>query len=176
MKQAQTINVIPYVLALIAFLYLASPHVVELYEAYKRPWNTHEGMTNEDVQKELDYYNSNPNEWDMMSKYNPNKPTIVPAKTPEVEQPKKELDRQVKGPKVPPVAVDTSKDPKGIENSRLSGYDYPELYGPQDLVTDFNKDKEFEQAHYDYMPAAEFHAGPISPLPYLNDFSKILKT
>jgi len=171
MKQ-QPINVIPYILALIAILYLAFPHVLEFYEAYKRPWNTHEDMTNADVQKELDYYHTNPNEWDMMSKYDPNKPTIVPVKAPQVEQLKmKQPDNQLRGPKVPPLA-DPSKDPKAInsENNKYAGHDYPELQGPQALA----KDKEFDPTQYDYVPAAEFPQGPASPSPYLNDFSKIL--
>ena len=47
---------------------------------------------------------------------------------------------------------------------------YPNIYGPELL-----KAPGHEDTQYDYLPAAEFPAGPAEPAPYLNDFSKILK-
>jgi len=62
---------------------------------------------------------------------------------------------------------------------------YPHIYGPdfkgppggKDYATNEEKDYGGDSSDpppYDYVPAAEFPAGPAAPAPYLNDFSKIL--
>ena len=49
-------NWVAYILAALALLYLAFPHVIECYQAYARPWNTEERMTNADVAKKQRSY------------------------------------------------------------------------------------------------------------------------
>jgi hypothetical protein len=225
----QLANVILYIVALIALLYLASPHIVELYVSYSRPWDTQEDqitektvedelehMTNEKIQEKQDFHDGEPTAWD---KDAPMAEVPLPGKEPQIEVPKEEkvnqrtLDTKVqktslvlsKGPAVKPVPVApkiSSKkitqvgeqirgprapeidpnEPKETETGKgkfASGV-YPYIYGPDVLDAPGSKDNlggdSSNPPAVDYVPAAEFPAGPLYPSPYLNDFSKILKT
>ena len=58
---------IPYILAFLALLYLALPHVYECYVSYSRPWNTHEEMTNADVASKHEFHSGQPTVWEMFT-------------------------------------------------------------------------------------------------------------
>ena len=257
---------LPYLLAFLALLYLASPHVYECYQAYARPWETNENkvtektvndegiehMTNADVAKKLDFHADKDNQvWHMFSETEVKPKTILPGvptpsgsktilpgvPTPatsnkhEVEpasEPKqeranirimdKEVQKPVASPRPPPsrksepppkapLSHPTPKpaphhppeqplegkeiwgplapkldpnqpSPSDSGNGKHGSGVYPHIYGPDLLDAPGSKDKEdkIDIPEYDYVPAAEFPAGPLQPSPYLNDFSKILKT
>lgn len=265
---------LPYLLAFLALLYLASPHVYECYQAYARPWETNENkvtektvndeeiehMTNADVAKKLDFHADKDNQvWHMFSETEvkpkpilpgvptpsgsktilPGVPTpsgsktILPGvPTPEASdkpsEPKqeranirimdKEVQKPIASPRPPPprksepppkapVSRPTPKptphhpaeqplegkeiwgplapkldpnqpSPSDSGNGKHGSGVYPHIYGPDFLDEPGSKDKEanIDIPEYDYVPAAEFPAGPLQPSPYLNDFSKILKT
>jgi hypothetical protein len=274
MKQKEVIDALPYLLAFLALLYLASPHIYECYQAYARPWDTNENkvtektvndeeiehMTNADVAKKHEFHADKDNQvWEMFSETEVKPKTILPGvptpsgpKTilpgvptpgpsnkhevePAIEKPPETLmeakeeranlrimDKEVQKP------VTSAKPPKKSEPPRkvmkvsaplpltkpapghhpeqpLDGKEiwgplapkfdpnqprpsdsgngkhgsgvYPHIYGPDTLEAPGSKDKgDIDIPDYDYVPAAEFPAGPLQPSPYLNDFSKILKT
>jgi hypothetical protein len=295
MKQEQAISAIPYILAFLALLYLALPHVVECYESYARPWSTREEMTNADVDAKQAHHEDKDNTvWEMFgeTEVNPDRdilpgeptpsasksilpgvptpsasksilpgvptpsasksilpgvptpsasksilpgvptPSSQPSPTREVEpsvnkpsEPKEErtnkriMDRTVQKPsytgpppekksehkvtKVPvhpskPYPVPKHKDsapsgqpiqgprapkldpnqprPSDSGNGKNGGGVYPQIYGPDSLDAPGSKDNGGDFPPFDYLPAAEFPAGPLQPSPYLNDFSKMLKT
>jgi len=266
---------IPYILAFLALIYLALPHVYECYVSYSRPWNTHEEMTNVDVAFKHEFHSGQPTVWEMFTETEvktdkeladilpgetvkpagsktilPGVPTPkndVPAgpigpsnkkeveeaidKTPYLqpeEEPKAErankrtMDPDVQKPmksapptKSPPAKVlkvaakpTPAPVPKPAQESKTSGQEiwgprapkldpnqprpsdsgngknksgvYPDIYGPERLEVPGHADKgggdSSDPPPYDYVPAAEFPAGPLQPSPYLNDFSKMLKT
>ena len=258
---------LPYVLAFLALLYLASPHIYECYQAYARPWETNENkvtektvndeeiehMTNADVAKKLDFHADKDNQvWHMFSETEVKPKTILPGvptpsgsktilpgvPTPgasnkhEVEPPSeptqeranirimdKEVQKPVASPRPPPPHRKSEPPPKApishptpkptphrpaeqplegkeiwgplapkLDPNQPSPSDsgngkhgsgvYPHIYGPDFLDAPGSKDNEdqINIPEYDYLPAAEFPAGPLQPSPYLNDFSKILKT
>lgn len=274
---------LPYLLAFLALLYLASPHVYECYQAYARPWETNENkvtektvedeeiehMTNADISKKLDFHADKDNQvWEMFSATEvkpktvlpgvpkpsgsktilpgvptpsgsksilPGVPTPGPSNKHEVEpaiekpsEPKQEraniriMDKEVQKPMMsprpppprksePPTKVPVSRptpkptpqhhaeqpldgkeiwgplapkldpnqpSPSDSGNGKHGSAVYPHIYGPDFLEAPGSKDKEdsIDIPEYDYLPAAEFPAGPLQPSPYLNDFSKILKT
>jgi hypothetical protein len=288
---------LPYLLAFLALLYLASPHVYECYQAYARPWETNENkvtektvedeeiehMTNADVANKLDFHADKDNQvWEMFTETEVKPKTILPGvakpsasktilpgvptpsgsktilpgvptpsgsksilpgvptpsgsksilpgvPTPESSnsEPKQEraniriMDKEVQKPMMsprpppprksepPPKAPLSRPTPKptphhpeqpleGKEiwgplapkldpnqpspsdsgNGKHGSGVYPHIYGPDLLDAPGSKDKEdsIDIPEYDYLPAAEFPAGPLQPSPYLNDFSKILKT
>ena len=244
-------NWVLYALAALALIYLAFPHVVECYQAYARPWNTEERMTNADVAKKLRTYQEGfeegnletdpelsdvlPGEDKAVAVVGPsNKKEVEPAidktdyETPSAEllaadtsptetkavdrmldtevqqpkpkEPKKPAPKIVKAnpmyapvpemPSLPPVktAGQKIKGPRAprIDPNEPSATDhgsgknkagvYPHIYGPDLLVAPGAKDEDSSNpTMFDFIPAAEFPAGPLSPSPYLNDFSKILK-
>lgn len=278
MFNKQIIDALPYVLAFLAILYLASPHVYECYQAYARPWETNENkvtektvedekiehMTNADVAQKLDFHADKDNQvWHMFSETEvkpksilPGVPkpsaskTILPGVTtpsssksilpgvttpgPAIEKPPETLmetkeeranvrimDKEVQKPLMssrPPPPPKKSEPPPKAPLSRptthhpakqpLEGKEiwgplapeldpnqprpsdsgngkhgsgvYPHIYGPDTIEGPGSKDKDnnnnIDIPDYDYVPAAEFPAGPLHPSPYLNDFSKILKT
>lgn len=287
---------LPYLLAFLALLYLASPHVYECYQAYARPWETNENkvtektvedegiehMTNADVANKLDFHSDKDNQvWEMFTETEvkpktilpgvakpsgsktilpgvpkpsgsktilpgvptpsgsksilPGVPTPGPSNKHEAEpatdgssEPKQEranlriMDKEVQKPMMsprpppprksepPPKAPLSHPTPKptphhpaeqpleGKEiwgplapkldpnqpspsdsgNGKHGSGVYPHIYGPDLLDAPGSKDKEdkIDIPEYDYLPAAEFPAGPLQPSPYLNDFSSILKT
>jgi hypothetical protein len=262
---------IPYILAFLALLYLALPHVYECYVSYSRPWNTHEEMTNADVASKHEFHTGQPTVWEMFTETEvktdkqlasilpgetvkpagsktilPGVPTPkndVPAgpigpsnkkeveeaidKTPYLqpeEEPKAErankrtMDPDVQKPmksapptKSPPakvLKVTPKPTPAPAQETNHSGQEiwgprapkldpnqprpsdsgngknksgvYPDIYGPEMLEAPGHADKgggdSSNPPPYDYVPAAEFPAGPLQPSPYLNDFSKMLKT
>jgi hypothetical protein len=259
MKQQQAISAIPYILAFLALLYLALPHVVECYEAYARPWNTREEMTNADIASKQEHHEDKDNKvWEMFTetevKTDANLADILPGETvkpsesksvipnmahhevepaidktpylkPEEDVPKEEkankrsMDTAVQKPissplpktpepprkvtkvskpplKPEPVPKPKEVDPTGEEiwgprapkldpnqprpsdsgNDKHKGAVYPHIYGPDSLDAPGSKDNGGDFPPFDYLPAAEFPAGPLQPSPYLNDFSKMLKT
>jgi hypothetical protein len=122
-------------------------------------WWSQEHMTNKDVQSKLDFHNSKPTTWDKTKKKAPKKGTSV------------------EGPGVPPLDPN-EPDPTDSE-SKNSKSVYPDIYGPESLKAPGHMSQGGDSSDpppYDYVPAAEFPAGPAEPAPYLNDFSKILKT
>ena len=287
---------LPYLLAFLALLYLASPHVYECYQAYARPWETNENkvtektvedegiehMTNADVANKLDFHSDKDNQvWEMFTETEvkpktilpgvakpsgsktilpgvpkpsgsktilpgvptpsgsksilPGVPTPGPSNKHEVEpaidrssEPKQEranlriMDKEVQKPMMsprpppprksePPTKAPLSRptpkptphhpaeqplegkeiwgplapkldpnqpSPSDSGNGKHGSGVYPHIYGPDLLDAPGSKDKEdkIDIPEYDYLPAAEFPAGPLQPSPYLNDFSSILKT
>lgn len=274
MKQKEVIDALPYVLAFLAVVYLASPHIYECYQAYSRPWDTNENkvtektvndeeiehMTNADVSKKLDFHADKDNQvWEMFSETEvkhkailpgvpkpsgsktilPGVPTPITVNTHEVEpaierppEPKEEranvriMDKEVQkplaSPRPPPPPRKSESSGKVVKkpvlppppkpaphqpaeqpldgkqiwgplvpkldpnqpspsdsgNGRNGSGVYPNIYGPDIIEAPGSKDKEdqINIPEYDYVPAAEFPAGPLQPSPYLNDFSKFLKT
>ena len=132
-------------------------------------WNpVFEHMTNADVKAKQDFHQSKPTEWNMTPASThkkadtPNKPIYGPRIAP--------LDPNEPAPSMP--ASGTGDGSKSI---------YPQIYGPEELKPPGHKDSGANTSSdmplpYDYVPAAEFPAGPAEPAPYLSDFSKILKT
>jgi hypothetical protein len=270
MKQQQAISAIPYILAFLALVYLALPHVVECYESYARPWNSREEMTNADVAAKQEHHEDKDNTvWEMFTetevKTDKTLSTILPGETvkpaqpksilpgvptpkmilpgmtkhevePAVDKPpeslmgpreektnarlmdvevqkpvsapapkkpapapvprvtkvskpppprsqspkKKDVDQsgeQIWGPRAPKLDPNQPR-PSDSGNGKHGGI-YPYIYGPDSLDPPGSKDKGGDSSNpppFDFIPAAEFPAGPLQPSPYLNDFSKILKT
>ena len=94
--------------------------------------------------------------------------------------PRQERDYSNKGiwgPRAPP--LDRSQPMPGSNDSKSrhrSGV-YPEIYGPDSIDVPGSGDQDSSNPPpFDFLPAPEFPAGPLFPSPYLNDFSKILKT
>jgi hypothetical protein len=231
---------IPYILGLLALIYLTLPHIYECYVSYSRPWNTREEMTNADIISKQEFHADKPTVWEMFDdevKTNTpdvpsgpigpsNKKELEPAidRTPylkpeETEKPKeipkeeraskqimdpavqkpnapakvlkvtplkptqvptKSIDtsgREIRGPKAPMIDYNEPKPTDSNNNSKNSGV-YPHIYGPEMLEVPGNADggDSSNPPAFDYVPAAEFPAGPFQPSPYLNDFSKMLKT
>lgn len=117
-----------------------------------------------------------------------------------VPAPKKPVSRKVSKPSPTPQPVPKHKDvvqggeeiwgprapklypnqprPSDSGNGKHGGV-YPHIYGPDSLEPPGSKDAGGDSSNpppFDFVPAAEFPAGPLQPSPYLNDFSKILKT
>jgi len=132
-------------------------------------WNpVFEHMTNAAVQKKHDYHNSKPTKWEI-----PNA-----EDTKEKIKPKRGRGNEVYGPKVPPMDPNAPKPSSDTDpDSKMM---YPDIYGPEVLTAPGGSKKEGDDSsspltNYDFVPAAEFPAGPSEPAPFLNDFSKILK-
>jgi hypothetical protein len=258
MKQQQAIDAIPYILAFLALIYLALPHVIECYESYARPWNSREEMTNEDVAAKQEHHEDKDNKvWEMFTetevKTDKTLAGILPGETVKPAEPKKmlssmtehkvepaiekppetlmkakedranmrlmdvEVQKPVSAPAPKPLPApvpkvtkvskppprshspkqrDTKQDGQEIWGPRAPKLDpnqprpsdsgngkhggiYPHIYGPDSLDAPGSKDKGGDSSDpppFDFIPAAEFPAGPLQPSPYLNDFSKILKT
>ena len=260
MKQKEVIYALPYLLAFLALLYLASPHIYECYQAYSRPWDTNENkvtektvkdeeiehMTNADVAEKLEFHADKDNQvWSILpgvptpsgsKSILPGVPTPGPSNKHEVEpaiekppetlmEAKEEranlriMDKEVQkpvssakksepprkvmkvsvplpltkpAPSHPPQQAIDGKEiwgplapkfdpnqprPSDSGNGKHGSGVYPHIYGPDTLEPPGSKDKgDIDMPDYDYVPAAEFPAGPLQPSPYLNDFSKILKT
>jgi len=264
-------NAIPYILAFLALIYLALPHVVECYESYARPWNSREEMTNADVAAKQEHHEDKDNTvWEMftetqvkndktlstilpgetvkpsvsksilpgvptpkmilpgMTKHEvepaiekppetlmeakedrankrlmdvevqkpvsapapaPKKPLPVPKvtkvsrPTPRSISPPKQRDKeqhgqQIWGPRAPKLDPNQPR-PSDSGNGKHGKGVYPNIYGPDSLDAPGSKDMGGDSSNpppFDFIPAAEFPAGPLQPSPYLNDFSKILKT
>ena len=82
----------------------------------------------------------------------------------------------IRGPTAPP--LDKNQPSPGDNDSKIkqgSGV-YPDIYGPDLLQVPGGDDQMTILQQNDFVPAAEFPAGPLFPSPYLNDFSKMLKT
>ena len=137
-----------YIVGILALVYLAC-------------YSTYEHMTNSDVQKHQDHHAKGSGSWNMnKSKEKPQEQGIKGPTTTEKGNPDPDSgkDSKSKGPKT------------GV---------YPDIYGPEVLVAPGHKDQHQDSHNpepYDYLPAAEFPAGPNAPSPFLTDFSKLLKT
>jgi hypothetical protein len=274
MKQDQAINSIPYILAFLALLYLATPHIVECYESYARPWNT-EHMTNADIAVKQDFHQSEPTVWEMFTETaiktdkeltdilpgstlkpatsktilpgvpTPTKNDVPPEKIGpsnkkeveppievknderpeipkgeaqnartmdvEVQKPKTKVEHskkpaepprkvtkvsrppsqptpmpqlpsspsgeQIWGPRAPKLDPNQPRPTDSGNGSKHGSGVYPNIYGPDSLdPPGGNGGDSSDPPPFDFVPAAEFPAGPLYPSPYLNDFSKILKT
>jgi len=132
-------------------------------------WNpVFEHMTNADVQKKLDHHTSNPKKWEM-----PN-----PEDT--KEKLKARSGKQVFGPRVPESEMPdpNAPKPKDADTDKMT---YPDIYGPERLEASGSSKSNKkagdsnEPSNYDFVPAAEFPAGPSEPAPFLGDFSSFLK-
>lgn len=280
MKQEQAISSIPYILAFLALLYLATPHIVECYESYARPWDT-EHMTNADIAVKQDFHQSEPTVWEMFTETavksdkeltdilpgstlkpatsktilpgSTLKPTETKSDTPdvpkgpigpsnkkevepsievknddkqdipkgeaqnartmdtEVQKPKTKLEHskkpaepprkitkvsrppsqavpmpqlpsspsgeQIWGPRAPQLDPNQPRPTDSGNGSKHGTGVYPNIYGPDSLdPPGGNGGDSSDPPPFDFIPAAEFPAGPLQPSPYLNDFSRILKT
>ena len=136
-----------------------------LYLIVSYPWSEH--MTNKDVQDKKEYHDSKPSDWSGKKK---------------PEKQKKQSENEIMGPKAQPIDPNEPKPSDGGNGKNGSGV-YPEIYGPDFTGAPGHKDTTIKgqggesdsPPDYDYVPAAEFPAGPSQPEPYLNDFSNILK-
>ena len=99
-------------------------------------------------------------------------------KKPDHPNGKKPNGQPIQGPRAPKLDPN-QPDPSGGGGKNGSGV-YPDIYGPDSLLPPGHKDinihgeSSSDPPPYDYVPAAEFPAGPAEPAPYLNDFSTIL--
>ena len=97
----------------------------------------------------------------------PEKPSLPPLKL---------SGQKIKGPRAPRI---DPNEPSATDNgnSKHKGGVYPHIYGPDTLMAPGHKDEDSSAptVMYDFMPAPDFPSGPLSPSPYLNDFSTILK-
>jgi hypothetical protein len=81
------------------------------------------------------------------------------------------------GPRAPELDKSQPRPKDSGDSSKTGSGVYPDIYGPEQLkVPGGGEEDSSNPSFYDYVPAAEFPAGPLFPSPYLNDFSKILKT
>jgi len=107
------------------------------------------------------------------------KPTPGPKPSPTPPKPAKDHTKpsgqEIWGPKAP-MLDPNQPSPSDSDNGNNKSGVYPDIYGPERLGAPGSKDNGGDPSMYDYVPAAEFPAGPLQPSPYLNDFSKILKT
>ena len=104
------------------------------------------------------------------------KPTPAPKPAPKpAKDDTKSSGREIWGPRAP-MLDPNQPNPSDSDNGKNSSGVYPDIYGPERLGAPGDKDRGGDPSMYDYVPAAEFPAGPLQPSPYLNDFSKILKT
>jgi hypothetical protein len=86
--------------------------------------------------------------------------------------------KEIRGPKTSEIDPNEPVPGGDSGNGKHGSGVYPHIYGPDMLEVPGKKDTEdsSEPGMFDFIPAAEFPAGPLQPSPYLNDFSKILKT
>ena len=144
--------VIFYVIGGLCLLYLFGSHF----------WIEH--MTNKDVAKEQATFGST----DEGTADKDDKKFDNPERKPN--------NGEIFGPLVQPIDPNA---PTGLSTTKDgSTATYPIIYGPEHSLAPGQKDTGFsdssEPPPYDYVPAAEFPAGPLAPSGYLNDFSKIL--
>jgi hypothetical protein len=86
-------------------------------------------------------------------------------------------DTGIRGPRAP--ELDRSQPlPSHNESKTKQGSGvYPDIYGPELLEVPGSAEVDSSKPPpIDFVPAAEFPSGPLFPSPYLNDFSKMLKT
>jgi hypothetical protein len=121
-------------------------------------------MTNKDVKAKQDFHDSKPSGW------KPKHPVKVDGQA-------------IYGPTAPKLDPHAPEPGSGGGGKNGSGV-YPDIYGPESITAPGQGGTLPGQGEggdssnpppYDYVPAAEFPAGPLQPEPYLNDFSKILK-
>jgi len=92
------------------------------------------------------------------------------------ESPKKSKEG-IWGPKAPELDKSQPRPKDSSDSSKTGSGVYPDIYGPEQLnIPGSGEQDSSDPSYYDYVPAAEFPSGPLFPSPYLNDFSKILKT
>lgn len=129
-------------------------------------WNPVEHMTNADVAKKMQFHASNPLKWDTI----PSKSTHKKAGN----------GQQIYGPEVPAPGKDEPEPaPPTKGNGTQVEYVYPTVLGPEQRKLPLRANAETSPVSDDalgesYVPANEFPAGPAEPMPYLNNFSKIL--
>lgn len=104
------------------------------------------------------------------------KPASTPHPVPK-QKDGKQSGEEIWGPRAPKLDPNQPR-PSDSGNGKHGGV-YPHIYGPDSLDPPGSKDGGGDSSNpppFDYLPAAEFPAGPLQPSPYLNDFSKMLKT
>jgi hypothetical protein len=129
-------------------------------------WNHYsiEHMSNKDLQDKEEHNATKPKDW-------------KGAKHPTGKKPN---GQPIQGPRAPQLDPNQPDPSDGGGGKNGSGV-YPDIYGPDSLLPPGHKDIHLQGEStsdpppYDYVPAAEFPAGPAEPAPYLNDFSTILK-
>jgi hypothetical protein len=89
----------------------------------------------------------------------------------EKKEPEPEPETAIKGPTISKKDKEDSNKPDPSDSGGGKSSVYPDIYGPDLLLTPGHKDSPV----YDFSPTAEFPAGPNEPSPFLGDFSKILK-
>jgi hypothetical protein len=135
-------------------------------------WNpVFEHMTNADIKAKQEFHASKPTVWDM---------AITPKST---KKKADSSDNQIYGPRVTPLDPNEPAPsmPASGAGDGSGKSEYPKIYGPEELKEPGHKDSDKATSSslplpYDYVPAAEFPAGPSEPAPFLSDFSRILKT
>ena len=140
-------------------------------------WNpVFEHMTNADIAKKVEFHASKPSTWKM-----PNPEETKNKLQPKSDRKKADPNLQIYGPTVPPVDPNAPKPIPGGNGKNGSGV-YPAIFGPDSLNAPGHKSSSSSSSsnadsplEYDFLPAAEFPAGPSEPAPFLNDFSKLLK-
>jgi hypothetical protein len=137
-------------------------------------WNpVFENMTNADISKKGEFHASKPTNWEM-----PNPEDTKKKLAAKSTHKKADPNHQIMGPMIPPVDPNAPEPTSG--NGKNGSGVYPSIYGPESLAAPGSKDSKHSEEGsgtppYQMMPTAEFPAGPAEPMPFLTDFSKILR-
>ena len=122
-------------------------------------WNpVFEHMTNKAMKAKMDFHAQDPGHWDIEhSAKNNNKSKLA--------------EQTIRGPKVPPIdpnqAGKSALDPDAGKTSAV----YPEIFGPDST----NAPGHLDSTNTTSPIIASPKKSDISPSPYLNDFSKLMK-
>ena len=156
----------------------SNKHVTE--PAIERPPETiMNGMQDEPTNKRMDTEVQKPSAPVQPKEKGP--PRGVRKQKVEIVQPKIEMEGSSKdgiwGPRAPKLDSSQPRPGETGRDKHQTGV-YPNIYGPELLNEPGKKSYEDSStpAEMSYTPVAEFPAGPLRPSPYLNDFSKFLKT
>jgi len=85
--------------------------------------------------------------------------------------------QQIMGPIAPELDPNQPRPTDSGNGSKHGSGVYPSIYGPESLEPPGGGGGDSsDPPPFDFIPAAEFPAGPLHPSPYLNDFSRMLKT
>ena len=134
-------------------------------------WGPHtEYMTNADVAKKEEWAKGKPQTWEVADKM---KSKSTHKKAVDVGEP-------IMGPQTTKLDPNEPMPSSSGSGANGAGEVYPDIYGPDKKPTPGTGGSNHKQSSDDppdyesYLPANEFPAGPSTPMPYLNDFSKIL--
>ena len=123
-------------------------------------------MTNSDVEIKENHHKK-ATTWDSVHK-------------PKSKESKSNVKEPIRGPKTTKPEPHTEPEPEPEpENGGKGKSVYPDIYGPDITTAPGNNNLLFQDSSnpspVDFIPAREFPSGPMSPSPFLNDFSKIMK-